>query len=52
MKKVAITISKWTFQDFNKEEISVETKDGYLTITAEKKNEVNEDDKERELYPS
>ena len=32
---------------FNKDEISVETKDGYLTITAEKKNEVNEDDKEK-----
>ena len=32
---------------FKKEEISVETKDGYLTITAEKKDEVNEDDKEK-----
>ena len=32
---------------FNKEEISVETKDGYLTIKAEKKNEVNEEDKDR-----
>lgn len=32
---------------FNKDEISVETKDGYLTITAEKKSEVNEDDKEK-----
>ena len=32
---------------FKKDEISVETKDGYLTITAEKKDEVNEDDKEK-----
>ena len=32
---------------FNKDEISVETKDGYLTIKAEKKNEVNEEDKEK-----
>ena len=32
---------------FNKNEISVETKDGYLTITAEKKTENNEDDKEK-----
>ena len=32
---------------FNKEEISVETKDGYLIIKAEKKNEVNEEDKDR-----
>ena len=32
---------------FNKDEISVETKDGYLTITAEKKTENNEDDKEK-----
>ena len=32
---------------FKKDEISVETKDGYLTITAEKKEEVNEDDKEK-----
>ena len=32
---------------FNKDEISVETKDGYLTITAEKKKEVNEEDKEK-----
>ncbi len=32
---------------FKKNEISVETKDGYLTITAEKKEEVNEDDKEK-----
>ena len=32
---------------FNKDEVSVETKDGYLTITAEKKNEVNEEDKEK-----
>lgn len=28
---------------FNKDEISVETKDGYLTITAEKSNEVKEE---------
>lgn len=28
---------------FNKDEISVETKDGYLTITAEKNNEVKEE---------
>ena len=34
-------------QGFNKDEISVETKDGYLTIKAEKKNEVNEEDKEK-----
>ena len=32
---------------FKKDEISVETKDGYLTITAEKKEEANEDDKEK-----
>ena len=32
---------------FNKDEISVETKDGYLTIKAEKKNEVNEEDKDK-----
>ena len=32
---------------FNKDEISVETKDGYLTIKAEKKNEVNEEDKNK-----
>ena len=32
---------------FNKDEISVETKDGYLTITAEKKSEENEEDKEK-----
>ena len=32
---------------FNKDEISVETKDGYLTIKAEKKNEVNEEDKKK-----
>ena len=32
---------------FNKDEISVETKDGYLTIKDEKKNEVNEEDKEK-----
>ena len=32
---------------FKKDEFSVETKDGYLTITAEKKDEVNEDDKEK-----
>ncbi len=30
-----------------KDEISVETKDGYLTIKAEKKEEVNDDDKEK-----
>ena len=29
---------------FSKEDISVEAKDGYLTISAEKKNEVNEED--------
>ena len=32
---------------YNKENISVEAKDGYLTIKAEKKNEVNEEDEER-----
>ena len=32
---------------FNKDEISVSTKDGYLTITAEKKEENNEEDKEK-----
>ena len=32
---------------FNKDEISVETKDGYLIIKAEKKNEVNEEDKDK-----
>ena len=32
---------------FKKDVTSVETKDGYLTITAEKKDEVNEDDKEK-----
>ena len=29
---------------FSKEDISVEAKDGYLTISAEKNNEVNEED--------
>ena len=29
---------------FSKEDISVEAKDGYLTISAEKTNEVNEED--------
>ncbi len=32
---------------FNKDEISVETKDGYLKITAEKKTENNEQDAEK-----
>lgn len=32
---------------FNKDEISVETKDGYLKITAEKKTENNEQDEEK-----
>lgn len=32
---------------YKKEDISVEAKDGYLTIRAEKKNEVNEEDEER-----
>lgn len=32
---------------FNKNEISVETKNGYLTIIAEKNNEVNNEDKEK-----
>lgn len=32
---------------FNKDEISVETKDGYLTITAEKNNEVKEEEQEK-----
>ena len=32
---------------FNKEEISVETKDGYLTIKAEKKNEETEEDNDK-----
>ena len=32
---------------FNKEEISVETKDGYLTIEAEKKNEETEEDNDK-----
>jgi len=32
---------------FNKDEISVETKDGYLTITAEKSNEVKEEEQEK-----
>ena len=32
---------------FKKDEISIKTKYGYLTITAEKKKEVNEDDKEK-----
>ena len=32
---------------FNKDEISVSTKDGYLTITAEKNSEDNEEDKEK-----
>ena len=32
---------------FNKEDISVETKDGYLTITADKKQEQTEEDKDK-----
>ena len=32
---------------FSKEDISVEAKDGYLTISAEKKNEVNEEDEKK-----
>ncbi len=32
---------------FKKDEISVETKDGYLTIKAEKNNEVNEEDEKK-----
>ena len=32
---------------FNKDEISVETKDGYLKITAEKKEEHNEENEEK-----
>lgn len=32
---------------FDKNEISVETKNGYLTIIAEKNNEVNNEDKEK-----
>lgn len=32
---------------FDKKDISVETKDGYLTIKAEKTNEVNEEDKDK-----
>ena len=32
---------------FQKDEISVETKDGYLTIKAEKNNEVNEEDEKK-----
>lgn len=32
---------------FTKNEISVETKDGYLTIAAEKKGEKNDEDKEK-----
>ena len=32
---------------FTKDEISVTTKDGYLTITAEKKEEKNDEDKEK-----
>lgn len=32
---------------FNKDEISVETKDGYLKITAEKKTETKEEDEEK-----
>lgn len=32
---------------FSKEDISVETKDGYLTISAEKNNEVNEEDEKK-----
>ena len=32
---------------FNKEDISVEVKNGYLTISAEKSNETNEEDKHK-----
>lgn len=32
---------------YNKEDISIEAKDGYLTIRAEKKSEVNEEDQEK-----
>ncbi|MGN1355667.1 MAG: Hsp20/alpha crystallin family protein [Bacilli bacterium] len=32
---------------FSKEDISVEAKDGYLTISAEKKNEVNEENEKK-----
>ena len=32
---------------FKKEDISVEAKDGYLTIKAEKKSEVNEEDESK-----
>lgn len=32
---------------FDKKDISVETKDGYLTIKAEKTNEVNEEDNDK-----
>ena len=32
---------------FSKEDISVEAKDGYLTISAEKNNEVNEEDEKK-----
>lgn len=32
---------------FNKEDIKIECNNGYLTISAEKKNEVNEEDEEK-----
>ena len=32
---------------YKKEDISIETSDGYLTIKAEKKSEINEEDTER-----
>ena len=39
--------SEMDIPGFKKDEISVETKDGYLTIKAEKNNEVNEEDEKK-----
>ncbi len=47
MKRMVLTILKWTFQVLEKDEIKIEAKKDYLTITAEKSDEVNDEDKDK-----